>query len=306
MGAFSTAQARVEARRAEFGDMVEESYKGGTVATWSILLKASGPTDALDRFGYVDRVLDNQQKLVDQVVMARRKAREAQDAAGAARREAENARKAAENALGAARDAKERAESARAAVVALTEQRRTALVVAAGERTATLAKYRQAKADEARISAELRSWERRNDAGPSLRSGAEFLMPVHGAKSSDFGMRLHPLYGVWRLHAGLDLAAGGGAPIYAAADGKVMRAGWAGGYGNYTCISHGRQNGRSISTCYGHQSRILVDDGQRVRQGQVIGRVGSTGGSSGNHLHFEVRVDGDPRDPEGWLPACLC
>ena len=85
-----------------------------------------------------------------------------------------------------------------------------------------------------------------------------------------------------------------------------MRAGWAGGYGNNTSLSHGRQSGRSLSTCYGHQSKILVDDGQWVRRGQVIGRVGSTGGSTGNHLHFEVRLDGEPRDPEGWLPGCLC
>jgi murein DD-endopeptidase MepM/ murein hydrolase activator NlpD len=108
------------------------------------------------------------------------------------------------------------------------------------------------------------------------------------------------------MHAGIDLAAPGGAPIYSAADGTVMRAGWSGGYGKYTCVSHGRLAGRGVSTCYGHQSRIQVGAGQRVRRGQVIGRVGSTGASTGDHLHFEVRLNGDPRDPEGWLPGCLC
>ncbi|GAA0796544.1 M23 family metallopeptidase [Spirilliplanes yamanashiensis] len=303
---FARAQARVESSRDEFGALVRRSYQGGTVATFSVLLKATGPMDALDRYGYVSRVLNGQQDLIDELVAARRAAREAQDAAGAAKRAADEARAEAEAALAAAERAQQEAEQARAAVLALTEQRRTALLAASAERTATLAKYRLARVEEARMVAELRAWERRNGVGPTLQPGARFLMPVHGWKSSDFGMRFHPLYGAWRLHAGVDLAAGNGEPIYAAADGRVMRAGWAGGYGNYTCVSHGRQQGQSISTCYGHQSRILVGDGQRVRRGQVIGRVGSTGGSTGNHLHFEVRVDGDPRNPEKWLPSCLC
>ncbi|NUT07394.1 MAG: M23 family metallopeptidase [Hamadaea sp.] len=119
-------------------------------------------------------------------------------------------------------------------------------------------------------------------------------------------MRYDPYYHVWQLHAGVDLAADGGTPIYAAADGVVSYAGWAGGYGNYTCVRHGRSGGKTMSTCYGHQSRILVSDGQRVRQGQLIGRVGTTGASTGNHLHFEVRLDGRPVNPLPYLPGCLC
>jgi murein DD-endopeptidase MepM/ murein hydrolase activator NlpD len=104
----------------------------------------------------------------------------------------------------------------------------------------------------------------------------------------------------------MDIAAGGGEPIYAAADGQVASAGWRGGYGNYTCLSHGSHQGRNLSTCYAHQSRILVNHGQWVSRGQLIGRVGTTGASTGDHLHFEVRLDGDPTDPSGWLPGCLC
>ena len=86
----------------------------------------------------------------------------------------------------------------------------------------------------------------------------------------------------------------------------MFRAGWNGGYGNYTCIYHGTYQGKGFATCYAHQSAILVRAGQQVRQGQVIGRVGTTGASTGNHLHFEVRLDGDPVDPLPWLPSCLC
>jgi murein DD-endopeptidase MepM/ murein hydrolase activator NlpD len=83
----------------------------------------------------------------------------------------------------------------------------------------------------------------------------------------------------------------------------VVKARWAGGYGNYTCIYHRElPDGRGLSTCYAHQSKILVSAGDRVRQGEVIGRVGTTGASTGNHLHFEVRLDGDPVNPLPWLP----
>lgn len=85
-----------------------------------------------------------------------------------------------------------------------------------------------------------------------------------------------------------------------------MRAGWNGGYGNYTCVYHGTYQGKGFATCYAHQSAILVKAGQQVRQGDVIGRVGTTGASTGNHLHFEVRLDGTPVNPVPWLPACLC
>jgi murein DD-endopeptidase MepM/ murein hydrolase activator NlpD len=87
----------------------------------------------------------------------------------------------------------------------------------------------------------------------------------------------------------------------AAAGGRVTQAGWAGGYGNYTCIDHGLVGGARLSTCYGHQQAILVAPGQQVTAGQVIGRVGSTGASTGPHLHFEVRLGGRPVDPLPWI-----
>jgi murein DD-endopeptidase MepM/ murein hydrolase activator NlpD len=114
------------------------------------------------------------------------------------------------------------------------------------------------------------------------------------------------VYRVYQLHAGVDIAAGGGASIRAVAAGEVLRAGWNGGYGNFTCLYHGRYEGRGFATCYAHQSAVLVRPGQRVAQGQVIGRVGTTGASTGNHLHFEVRLNGNPVNPLPWLPACLC
>jgi murein DD-endopeptidase MepM/ murein hydrolase activator NlpD len=128
-------------------------------------------------------------------------------------------------------------------------------------------------------------------AGPVRNAGGGFIWPVNGPVVSGFGMR-------WgRLHAGIDIAAGTGTGIRAAKGGVVALASPYGGYGNYTCINHGG----GLATCYAHQTSIGVSSGQSVSQGQVIGTVGCTGHCFGPHLHFEVRVNGVPQDPMGYL-----
>jgi murein DD-endopeptidase MepM/ murein hydrolase activator NlpD len=118
-------------------------------------------------------------------------------------------------------------------------------------------------------------------------------LPVHGRLTSGFGERFHPILGYRRFHAGLDLAASAGTPIVAAADGRVVGAGWRGGYGQQVEIAHTG----GIDTLYGHMSRIAAHAGELVRKGQVIGYVGSTGLSTGPHLHFEVTKNGRPVNP---------
>jgi murein DD-endopeptidase MepM/ murein hydrolase activator NlpD len=117
--------------------------------------------------------------------------------------------------------------------------------------------------------------------------------PVVGRMTSGFGMRRHPLLGYSRFHKGLDFGAPQGAPIVAATDGVVSFAGPHGGHGNYVMINHGG----GMATAYAHMSRIAARPGQRVAQGQVIGYVGSTGLSTGPHLHYEVYKNGVAIDP---------
>ena len=124
-----------------------------------------------------------------------------------------------------------------------------------------------------------------------------FSWPVNGPITSPFGYRNDPVLGGNRLHAGVDIGASSGTPIKAAGDGVVVIAGWNGGYGNFTLIDHGG----GLATGYGHQSSIGVRVGQHVSTGEVIGNVGSTGASTGPHLHWEVRVNGTPVDPMGWV-----
>lgn len=133
----------------------------------------------------------------------------------------------------------------------------------------------------------------RGVAVPSLRPIEKMSL------SSSYGMRVHPITGRVARHNGIDIPAPRGTPIYATADGVVGRAQVLGGYGNYVEINHG--NG--IETRYGHMSRYSVRSGQQVKKGEVIGYVGSTGRSTGNHLHYEVRLDGTPVNPMPFVQA---
>jgi len=129
---------------------------------------------------------------------------------------------------------------------------------------------------------------------PIRRGSGSMIWPINGPMSSPFG----PRWG--RLHAGIDISAGEGTPIHAADGGRValmQGTGASGGYGNYTCVQHTK----TMSTCYAHQSRFGTSVGASVSQGQVIGYVGNTGNSFGAHLHFEVRINGSPVNPMGYL-----
>lgn len=161
---------------------------------------------------------------------------------------------------------------------------------------------------DGQLSADIRKWDaaaaalaasqRGVNAASGAASGLAFTpssglqWPASGPVTSGFGYR-------WgRLHAGIDIAPPYGSPIYAAGSGVVSQAGWNGGYGNSVIISHGN----SLSTLYGHQSSVVVSVGQLVSKGQLIGYVGSTGNSTGPHLHFETRIDGVAQNPRNYLP----
>lgn len=133
--------------------------------------------------------------------------------------------------------------------------------------------------------------------GQDIQGTGIFKLPSDAPMSSPFGWRIHPILGYRRFHSGLDFAANYGAVIRASDSGVVIFAGWYGGYGKAVIISHGKD----ISTLYGHTSELYVSEGQGVKRGQAIAAVGSTGLSTGPHLHFEVRRNGTPIDPANYL-----
>ncbi len=137
---------------------------------------------------------------------------------------------------------------------------------------------------------------RQGSSGQSLGTGT-FVKPALGWISSRFGYRRHPIFKRVIFHSGIDIAAKHGDKIRAADSGTVIFSGRKGGYGNVTIIDHGN----NLSTLYAHQSRLIVSEGENVRQNQLIGYVGQTGYSTGPHLHFEVRKNGTPVDPLQYL-----
>lgn len=130
-----------------------------------------------------------------------------------------------------------------------------------------------------------------------IRGTGRFIFPANGVITSRFGNRIHPILGYRRFHAGVDFGASYGATIRAADSGQVIFSGWYGGYGRAVIINHGG----GITTLYAHASRLLVSEGMTVQQGQAIASVGSSGLSTGPHLHFEVRRNGSPTDPMEYL-----
>ena len=123
------------------------------------------------------------------------------------------------------------------------------------------------------------------------------IWPISGPITSEFGWRTHPITGDQRFHSGLDIGGDYGIPVHAAQGGTVTYAGWVSGYGNTVIIDHGG----GITTLYGHNQSLAVSEGQSVSQGQTISYCGSTGNSTGPHCHFEVRQNGEPVSPYGYL-----
>ncbi len=162
--------------------------------------------------------------------------------------------------------------------------------------------YKAAAQEEERLKQSIASTSSKGNTSGGQRivySGGAFCWPAPSYTyiSSEFGYRIHPVYGTKKYHSGMDIAAPGGSPILAAADGTVRFAGWNGGYGYCVIIDHGS----GIQTLYGHSSKLLVSAGQSVSRGQKIALVGTTGTSTGNHLHFEVLNNGQATDPRPYL-----
>ncbi len=183
-----------------------------------------------------------------------------------------------------------------------------AAVDASALRTAQAANQSVGGSEDEQFRQIFSSWQNYEETGLAVSKAKPAVGSVSGMDSvsipsrdplqntrltSNFGMRNHPVLGGRRAHSGIDLGAPVGTPVYATADGVISRASWFGGYGLFISIEHGGD----LQTRYGHMSRLNVADGQKVRKGDVIGFVGSTGRSTGPHLHYEVRVDGAAVNP---------
>ena len=298
--------------RAAAARRVRALYRtGGTVElAWTALASTgSGFADAASGFQTARTVLDSDAATVE-------RARERVDVAVTSSAQVQEIRRLRAGLEAEAEVRHRDAETALAARQALLQSSGEALAdaVERERQEAERVALRQALAEAARAAAAAAATaaaEATRAAGPAQAAQAGtgtfaspgFLSsPVEGARtSSPYGYRIHPVLGYEKLHTGTDFAAPCGTPITAAADGTVVSAGWGGGFGNLVVLAHGDVGGTSLSTAYAHQSRIVVSAGQQVSRGQVIGYVGTTGTSTGCHLHLEARVAGTPVDPMRYL-----
>jgi murein DD-endopeptidase MepM/ murein hydrolase activator NlpD len=285
-------RARLKRALLTLRDRLVAIYETGTPDVLSVLVEAGGFEDLVNSTEYLDRIHGMDEAIVGRV-------RELRDRV----KRTVTRLRTAKDTIEAARDAIAAEEHALASARAAVQSRQGDLVAARRSRERLLSRINGhaehvegAVADiQAQIAAQLQSTSSAPlPAGPIRYGSGQFIWPVDGPVVSGFGMR-------WgRMHEGIDIAVPAGTPIRAAASGTVvLQQGEAesGGYGNFTCLDHGG----GLQTCYAHQSSFAVSSGQSVSQGDVIGYVGCTGHCFGDHLHFEVRINGAPTDPLGYL-----
>ena len=254
----------------------------------SFLVSASSFDDLIDSYEFMDRIGVQDRRIARQVELAKRKAAAERRATASTRRLSAATVSVISARTDEARTARDRLAANRDTLVAARELKQSAVADSRETREEYLAEVEALAAQSATLAAAIRGSQAGvGSTGTGAPSASGLIWPLDGVVTSGFGMR-------WgRMHEGIDIAASTGAPVWAAAAGTVIHAGWLGGYGNLVVLDHG--NG--LATAYAHCSAILVGVGQTVAQGETMALVGSTGHSTGPHLHFEVRVDGVAVDP---------
>ncbi len=253
-----------------------------------VILESTSFQDVLDQLHYLEAIAQQDKRITNTVAAARDKVQVARERTKTIRARVHSETQVIAVRTQQQRIAKSELVSSQGSLVGKRKRQKGQLASTRAQERAFIAEADALAAQDARVRAQLAAAQGASDTTPSA---AGLIWPVNGPVTSPFGYR-------WgRLHSGIDIGVPEGTPIHAAAAGTVVLAAWTGGYGNYTCIDHGG----GLATCYAHQSAYAVSTGAHVSQGQVIGYVGSTGHSFGPHLHFEVRINGVPVDPLGYL-----
>lgn len=288
------AEKRLQERTEVLNKRIRAVYEDGNVTYLEVLLSAKDFTDFLTRLEFVRKIMEQDAKIIAQVKEEKKRVEEEKRFLEEKRREIMAMRQEQEK----VRDSLAAQKAAKEAVMRAIEQDKKRL--------------EQALEQEMQESRQLNELIRRltapkpNQARVPYQGGAmAWPVPGYYSVTSPFGWRIHPILGTQKFHSGIDIAAPGpdpkrnfpGAAVVAANGGQVVYAGWYGGYGLVVIIDHGG----GITTLYAHLSATSVGVGQQVSRGQTLGHVGSTGMSTGPHLHFEVRINGQPVDPMGYL-----
>jgi murein DD-endopeptidase MepM/ murein hydrolase activator NlpD len=321
-----TGRERIAEQQDTLGQIVVSNYQTGdpSLMGLSMVLTTQDPTQLTGQLNSVQNVMDKESVVLDRLEASRAVLVVQEQEVAAAKAEVARQRRAAAANLIRRRSLEIQAEAAEASVTDLVVARATARRQAATARTADLAQLRSLRTEQQRIAAMLK---RRADAararaaaaaaaaaaagrvaGPVLEDGGAspssgFLdYPVTGPVTSPFGWRIHPIYGYRSLHDGIDFGAACGTPIRAAAAGTVVERYFQTAWGNRVIIDHGFHHGVGLATITNHMNApAIVAPGQHVARGQVVGYVGTTGWSTGCHLHFTVLQNGAAVNPMNWF-----
>lgn len=291
------AQKRLEGREAVFYKRVRDIYINGRLSYLDVVIGSKDFSDFANRLEVLKRIIDSDINLISEIKKER-----AQIEAHKKKLEEDRAKLV---------DLEKAALAKQAEIEQKKAERNVVFQKAQNDRAVAMQAIEELNASSAQISAMLKERQAARAAAAAAAAQAagqgssytwvqgtgQLGWPVSGEITSPYGYRVHPIWGTTIYHSGIDIGVDEGTPVHAADSGVIVWSGWMGGYGYAVVIDHG--NG--LSTLYGHNSELAVDEGQSVSKGQVVAYAGSTGNSTGPHVHFEVRENGDPVDPMGYL-----
>lgn len=291
------------------GRLARAVYQGGgSIGNLSMLLESRSPSDFAERMVAFQTVVSSQRSALDDLKTVQTTYGDRAKALETVRDQLAEADKRAQAELAVIADLEARAQAAEAEVTRLVRARDDALAAANAAQALENQQGQVQQGESSSLQRDLAEQAHRLLGAAGDRAGSSIpprpgtlAWPVQGPVTSPFGIRVHPITGVRKLHTGTDLGVGCGTPIHVARDGTVISAGFNTAYGFRTVVSHGVVDGALLTTTYNHQTHIGVVVGQHVTAGEVIGTSGTTGYSTGCHLHFELLVNADFVDPMPWM-----
>jgi murein DD-endopeptidase MepM/ murein hydrolase activator NlpD len=306
-----TLAGEVAAQHDRIGSLARAVYQsGGSISNLSMLLESRSPADFTDRMVAFQTVLSSQRSALDDLQAVESTYVDRTDALEVVRDKMALADKQARRQLSVIAELEARARAAATEVQRLITARNDAIAAANAARAVDAQQGQVQQGSQSHLQADLAAQARQLLGAAGARAGSSFApvpgtlaWPANGPITSPFGMRVHPITGVRKLHTGTDLGVPCGTEVHVAREGTVLSAGYDTAYGFRTVVSHGVVNGALLTTTYNHQSHIGVVVGQHVDVGDVIGLSGTTGYSTGCHLHFELLVNADFVDPMPWMTA---
>ena len=274
-------EKEIEKQDKKFKECLRAMDESSNVSYIDLLLTSESISELLINLESINEMTNHDMAIIDEMTRLKTEVEEAKALIELQRKEQEEARKL--------------AEGKQSQLASKLEQKQALAEKLEGDIESYKKVYEEARRQEEALKASLNY----SSSSSAYIGTGEFCWPApsYTRISSPYGWRTHPIYGTKKMHTGVDLAAPGGSNILAADGGTVISAGWNGGYGNCVVVDHGG----GISTLYAHASRLCVSKGDSVTRGQVIAKVGTTGNSTGNHLHFEVLISGKHTNPMPYI-----